>query len=414
MPQHYGAIADGKSHPVSEWLVGEKNDKGYPNLAAIQVDYPHVKSLSDEIDWAAIQKVCDIAFHAKVKRNSIFFPNGNYSINQTITTGHEVPLIGESRSSAMITATANFPEDTWMIEANRGGIDYQHNNGLWSISLNANNIADYGYWAWNVNEHGGLYDVEIKNFRKIGARFAAREGKPDPVINYMIQNVHIVTSHADADAIGIHVGAGNNHPLLVQKGTIILSRQSGVDDGIGILLNSGDVFQARITDFHFEHCEDGIRVDHGRAIIENCEGWVNVENTVHFTSGCNFGVAKLIINKNLKKGKCIKDSGVLVDEKPLRVGGPFYSFTYANKRAKGMGAIRSFVVESEAEIAHEYHIPHQYEAKPDFVNIQVMSEGGEIVELIGVEKDYVKCKVYNLLDRSYSTGKRKFHVMTEF
>ena len=51
----FGAIADGTLHPVQEWTVTGSRIY-YKDLAAIQADYPHVTSLNDSIDWAAIQK----------------------------------------------------------------------------------------------------------------------------------------------------------------------------------------------------------------------------------------------------------------------------------------------------------------------------------------------------------------------
>ena len=51
----YGAIGDGASHSVSDWLIGGSHDRGYGDLASIQADYPHVTSLGDSADWAAVQ-----------------------------------------------------------------------------------------------------------------------------------------------------------------------------------------------------------------------------------------------------------------------------------------------------------------------------------------------------------------------
>jgi hypothetical protein len=62
-PFDFGAVASGDvSAPVSQWLVGGARDRGYVNLAALQVDYPHVGALTNEIDWAAIQKTIDIQY----------------------------------------------------------------------------------------------------------------------------------------------------------------------------------------------------------------------------------------------------------------------------------------------------------------------------------------------------------------
>lgn len=80
-PQRYGAVADGTSHPVSEWLTGGAHDRGYANLAAIQADYPHVVALTDEIDWAATQQALRL-------NKSIFLPSatGGYVTNRPLIT----------------------------------------------------------------------------------------------------------------------------------------------------------------------------------------------------------------------------------------------------------------------------------------------------------------------------------------
>lgn len=58
----YGAIADGTSHPVSEWLGDQgEHSRGFADLADIQAVYPHVTSLTDEIDWAACQALLNNA-----------------------------------------------------------------------------------------------------------------------------------------------------------------------------------------------------------------------------------------------------------------------------------------------------------------------------------------------------------------
>src|SRR5919197_5537860 len=48
----FRAIGDGASHPLAQ---------RYQSLAAAQADYPHATDLSDEIDWAAIQRAMDRA-----------------------------------------------------------------------------------------------------------------------------------------------------------------------------------------------------------------------------------------------------------------------------------------------------------------------------------------------------------------
>ena len=50
----FGAIGDGTLHTVAEWIIPGALGR-YASLAACQVDYPHVQSTSDSIDWAAGQ-----------------------------------------------------------------------------------------------------------------------------------------------------------------------------------------------------------------------------------------------------------------------------------------------------------------------------------------------------------------------
>lgn len=76
----YGAIGDGTLHTVAEWTVAGSKIY-YPNLAAIQVDYPHVTSLSDSIDWAATQK-------AVTNNVAIYCPKGSYVLSNSVKTPH--------------------------------------------------------------------------------------------------------------------------------------------------------------------------------------------------------------------------------------------------------------------------------------------------------------------------------------
>lgn len=58
----FGAIGDGTYHQVLEWYtIGFAAYRGYANLAAVQVDYPHVTSSADSIDWTAAQAALNVA-----------------------------------------------------------------------------------------------------------------------------------------------------------------------------------------------------------------------------------------------------------------------------------------------------------------------------------------------------------------
>lgn len=87
----FGAIGDGASHPLSAF---------YPTLAAAQVLYPFVTSLTEEIDGAAIQAAIDY-----YSGGTIWIPEGNYITSRPILlTDTGTYLRGGGRNSCNILA----------------------------------------------------------------------------------------------------------------------------------------------------------------------------------------------------------------------------------------------------------------------------------------------------------------------
>src|SRR5262249_24429511 len=84
--KEYGAIGDGRSHPLSE---------RYGSVAEAKADYPHATSLEDEIDWAAIQAAI-AATVAAGGPGAVCVPAGQYLITKTLslTTSHPLHLFG--------------------------------------------------------------------------------------------------------------------------------------------------------------------------------------------------------------------------------------------------------------------------------------------------------------------------------
>jgi hypothetical protein len=66
----FGAIGDGTSHPVSEWIPSR-----FANLAAVQAEYPDVTATTDQIDFAAINAALR---YAVANTKGIFIPAGLY------------------------------------------------------------------------------------------------------------------------------------------------------------------------------------------------------------------------------------------------------------------------------------------------------------------------------------------------
>lgn len=86
----FGAIGDGTYHPVSEWYtVGFSAYRGYANLAAVQVDYPHVTSATQSIDWAALQA------SANSGASFVRAPKGVYAVNEHLNVPDGVSITGD-------------------------------------------------------------------------------------------------------------------------------------------------------------------------------------------------------------------------------------------------------------------------------------------------------------------------------
>jgi hypothetical protein len=121
----YGAIGDGAHHAVQEWV-----DSGrYADLTAVQVDYPWVQALTDEVDWAAIQGALDRAWqmvkasygqsgqgglvdslsaHAPVVR----LRAGFYYVNRTLVKPPRVSLVGAGMQATTVQFTGT-GETVW-------------------------------------------------------------------------------------------------------------------------------------------------------------------------------------------------------------------------------------------------------------------------------------------------------------
>lgn len=83
--KNWGAIGDGTLHTVREWFDSGK----YSSLQHIQVKYPHVTSLDDSIDWAAIQKALNTG-------KDVVSPKGNFVLGEKSlyakTSGQNIQL----------------------------------------------------------------------------------------------------------------------------------------------------------------------------------------------------------------------------------------------------------------------------------------------------------------------------------
>lgn len=86
----YGAIGNGSSHPLSRYFA---------TLAAAQAVYPAAGALTDELDWAAIQKLLDLC---KLSFRTTYIPAGTYVINKPIVMPGWCNLYGEGQYCTII------------------------------------------------------------------------------------------------------------------------------------------------------------------------------------------------------------------------------------------------------------------------------------------------------------------------
>lgn len=92
----FGGDADGNYYPVSDWYTpGNVRYRGYANLAAVQVDYPHVVSGTESTDWAALQAALNTG-------KSITLNAGTWFINRRMVMPSGARLIGVSRHLSII------------------------------------------------------------------------------------------------------------------------------------------------------------------------------------------------------------------------------------------------------------------------------------------------------------------------
>lgn len=147
----FGYIGDGTYHPLSEWISSGK----YLNLAAIKADYPKVTSMTQSIDWAALQTCADYC-----KGQTMLVPKGIGVITDTVVipTGTIVQGVGkfdiwnlDTSVGAVITTYgsgnaqrwtditgSDLADDTPMFVAGGNGvyfIDIALKSDNWSIGL---------------------------------------------------------------------------------------------------------------------------------------------------------------------------------------------------------------------------------------------------------------------------------------
>lgn len=136
----YGAIGDGSSHPLST---------KYANLAAAQVIYPFATSLTNEIDWCAIQLAVNTVAIAypntnpqDIRGGTVYIPRGVYYCDQPINcagiTG--ITLAGNGGSGVVGIAEGS---GTLLIYTGTGTLAGWYANTSGSVFINAQSTQSF-------------------------------------------------------------------------------------------------------------------------------------------------------------------------------------------------------------------------------------------------------------------------------
>lgn len=94
----WGAIGDGSSHPVREWIIPGVRGR-YRSLAEVKADYPDVRTLDDEIDFAAMNAA--LRYLGTRGGGTLRFPAGIY-LGWVYVRFNNIVLIGDGATTTRI------------------------------------------------------------------------------------------------------------------------------------------------------------------------------------------------------------------------------------------------------------------------------------------------------------------------
>ncbi len=210
-----GAIGDGLSHPLSE---------RFSTLSAAQNYYPFATDLSDEIDWAAIQRAVDIALFCQGHSHSgggrgmvpVEISYGRYLVNRTIEIGPESSVT--TNGFMLSGSSARASEILWTGTAGDGSSQgpLRVVNVNWfrmqDLTIRGKYTGEFGVWL--MSDHGmtcgrqRLSNVAINNFSdglRVGHVLAAGVHSSPAMNDYSgldIRNAHNAVHIIGADTDG--------------------------------------------------------------------------------------------------------------------------------------------------------------------------------------------------------------------
>lgn len=195
-----GAIGDGRPHPLSE---------RFSTLSHAQTYYPFATDLSDEIDWAAIQRAVDIALICQAPSYvdgsrgmvPVEIPYGRYLVNRTIEVGPDSAAV--TNGFMLSGSTARASEILWTGTAGNGSsqgplrvvnVNWFH---MQDLTIRGKYTGEFGVWL--MSDHGmtcgrqRLSNVAIENFSdglRVGHAYTAGVHSSPALNDYSGLDIH--------------------------------------------------------------------------------------------------------------------------------------------------------------------------------------------------------------------------------
>lgn len=185
----YGAVGDGVLHTVEEWTqLGSR--KYYPNLAAIQSDYPHVTSLSDSIDWAATQQAVNTPHLYKLRFPCVTgLGRYDFGSNELVipNTKSNLTFVGDGTADAGATVIYSTPNKSNFIAIHsKAYATTLQDMAILSTTGNDDGFGAIGFLHMRTNT-GSTGRLCHRNLRIQG--FSKHACKIGQAINYQFDNI---------------------------------------------------------------------------------------------------------------------------------------------------------------------------------------------------------------------------------
>lgn len=343
----HGAIGDDSLHTIQEWIVPGALGR-FPSLAALQVQYPHVTSTNQSIDWAAIQSALTAAGRFRIADEpeetyafalkggaEVFLPRGCYWLGTSgpLEIPQNVSIRGVGCHSSVLRSSFN-----GYILRNDGST--------------AAGTGSYNREGTTLRDFGIIGDVTKPNQVGLGLlRW----------VSGVIDNVHISRTGGDgAEFRECGCGVINNLMTVLTGGRGIFIHRGveltwGSPDNIqpsnGLTFNAFRAISTRGEGIEIEDYANGIVFN--SAFVEYCSASANLTNTGQQIKIATNSYVPIVFNYLWSEGQYIATH--------LRVTATGAAVVLNGWRhfALGQHVDRALIADAGSVMLHEPHAPNE-------------------------------------------------------